>query len=254
MTQQVETAKKRDIPLWLGIGLVVLGLAAAGWFVWSQTNGFWTGSGGVFTIEGSDPSAGGGGGGGVVRPMRGMRRQASAPPTGAIFQHGNSFTVRTGPFGGLIKKGDGNTPRVTISVSMPDILPEDYKWLSVIRQKFDDVEAVKAMGLTPKEAEKLKALPVSTRFSLTPSKEDLATLTQIAAKYIAADAAAKMPLDQEFAKALTDIGGRLSKDIPAQVKSDYAAAETAITTERWAKLKAYAVDAPAVAPSTQPAK
>jgi hypothetical protein len=247
MTQQTQTQKKKDLPLWLGLGLILLGLLAAGWYVWSQTNGFWTGAGGVFTIEGPPPADG--------KPTIRMRRQPTTqPPSGAIVQRGgSSYMARSGPYGALIRKVDG-AARVNISVSLPDALPDDHKWITIVQPKLGDAASVKAMGLAPKEVDKLKALPISTRFGLSPAKDDLAKLTQIADRYIAADPAARPPIDREFALALSDIGQRLAKDVPAQVKRDYAAAEQMLTTERWQKLKAYAVAPPPPTPASQPSK
>ena len=58
MTQTPQ--KKRDLPIWAGILVVAIGLSLAGWFIWSQVSGFWSGPSGVFQIPGANASNQGG--------------------------------------------------------------------------------------------------------------------------------------------------------------------------------------------------
>ena len=53
----VEVKRRRDIPRWVGVAVVLIGLGAGGWFIYWQLSGYFGGKARIFTIPGVDPTA-----------------------------------------------------------------------------------------------------------------------------------------------------------------------------------------------------
>src|SRR5512138_1309261 len=149
MAEQV-LEKKHDIPLWLGIALVVIGLAGAGWFIWSQTSGFWTGSSGVFTIEGVTPGA----------PPRGRATPVLQQQNAVRQLNDTSWRVRSGLASLTVRKNPQGQFNITMSLFAMRALPADAQWVLVTRGRLDDA-AAKQIGLAPAQVRQFKALSTS---------------------------------------------------------------------------------------------
>ena len=52
--EQTQTCK-RDLPMWLGLTLILLGMLVGGWFIYWQLSGYFTGKPKMFTIPGAEP-------------------------------------------------------------------------------------------------------------------------------------------------------------------------------------------------------
>lgn len=155
MTQQADVQKKRDIPLWLGIALVVLGAGIASWFIWTQVSGFWTGPSGVFTIQGVDSST-------VARAQGNPRRQLPPPPArqNIVRQiNDTSWRARIGGFS-LTADKQGESFKISILAGTAQFLPKDATWVFAARTKLTPPVA-KEIGLTAEQVKQFRALPTA---------------------------------------------------------------------------------------------
>ncbi len=245
MAEQV-VEKKRDIPLWLGIALVVLGLAGAGWFIWTQTSGFWTGSSGVFTIEGVTP--------GAPPRARAMQPRGLPPQQNAVRQlNDNSWRVRSGLASLTVRKNPQGQFNITMSLFAMRALPADAQWVLVTRGRLDEAAAAQ-IGLTPAQVKQFKALPTSPSFAVTPSAEQLKQLQDAFKAYSDATGTGKDAADRQLATLADQIGSQLLPPLQQRVQGEYDAARKSITTEKWDRLRALSTAAPApAAPTPAPA-
>lgn len=242
MTQQVDTQKKRDIPLWLGIALVAIGVGIAGWFVWSQVSGFWSGPSGVFTIEGVDPNAGGNAGA--------VRRAPVAVRQPAVRQiNDTSWRARSGIFT-LTAKKDGDAVKIGILAGSAQILPRDSQWVLMARGRLN-ADMAKEIGLNDAQVKAFKALPTSLTVTLSPSAEQLKELTDLFQKYIAAPENERDPLDRLIATELEKTGKALIPAAKDQLQAKYDEFRKTVNDDQWEKLKGLGTSAPAAQP--QPA-
>ncbi|HWH71529.1 MAG TPA: hypothetical protein VNT26_19285 [Candidatus Sulfotelmatobacter sp.] len=242
MTQQAEVQKKRDIPLWLGIALVVLGVGIAGWFVWSQVSNFWTGPSGVFTIQGVDPNAGAGGNPGMVRRAPVAVRQ---PAVRQI--NDTNWRVRSGIFS-LTAKKEGDALKIGILAGSAQILPKDSQWVLMARGRLT-ADAAKEIGLNDQQVKAFKALPTSLTVNLNPAPDQLKAMTDLFEKYIAASDSEKDPIDRLIAAELDKTGKALLPTAKTQLQEKYDAFRKTVTDEQWEKLKGLGTSTPAAAPA-----
>lgn len=246
MTQQAEVQTKRDIPLWLGIALVVLGVGIAGWFVWSQVSGFWTGPSGVFTIEGVDPSAG--------RNSGMAQRRAPAPVRQPAVRQINdtNWRVRSGIFS-LTAKKDADALKIGILAGSAQILPKDSQWVLMARGRLN-ADTAKEIGLTDAQVKAFKGLPTSLTVNLNPAPDQLQAMTDLFQKYIAAAESERDPIDRLIATELDKTGKALLPSAKTELQGKYDAFRKTVTDEQWEKLKGLGTSTPAPAPAAEPAQ
>lgn len=238
MTQQAEVQTKRDIPLWLGIFLVVLGVGIAGWFVWSQVSGFWTGPSGVFTIQGIDPSA--------ASPSV-VRRPPVAVRQPAVRQiNDTNWRARSGIFS-LTAKRDGDNLKIGILAGSAQILPRDSSWVLMARSRLN-ADAAQQIGLSDQQVKAFKALPTSLTVNLNPSADQIKAMSELFAKYIAAADGDKDPVDRLIAAELDKTGKTLLPTAKEQLQGKYDSFRKSVTDEQWEKLKTLGTSTPAAAP------
>jgi hypothetical protein len=244
MTQQVQDKRKRDIPLWTGIALVVVGLGIASWFIWSQVSGFWSGPSGVFTIQGVDPAA--------VRPQPGpQRRQPLAQRQPVVRQiNETSWRARSGLFSLTVRK-EGDALRMSILAGSAQLLPNDAQWVMMSRGRLN-AQAIKDIGLTKEQATQFRALPAAMTINLNATPEQLKQLNDLLTKYIAVPAAERDVVDRLIGAELDKVGKSLLPGAKTSMQEQYNSFRKTVTDAQWEKLKALAT-APAAAPAATPA-
>jgi hypothetical protein len=238
MTQTAQP-KKRDLPVWLGITLIVIGVAAAGWFVWSQFSGFWTGPKGVFTIQGVDP------GQAQFRPMPGVRQVRPQPSVREISK--TEWRVRNLANSMTVTKGTDGKLAIGMMVSSLKVLPDDASWVLISRSKLTPASA-KDIGLTPAQMKQFKDLPTQMGHRLPLTDAQTEQLRATFQKWLDCDPAQRDQVDREVAAKVGEVGQAAAPSLVKKLQDQYASCKSAITPEQWAKLKALST-AP---PSTQP--
>ncbi|GEM_PF-6622934 len=251
MTQQAQEQKKRDIPLWLGIALVVLGVGIASWFVWSQVSNFWTGPSGVFTIQGVDPA--------VARSQAGpRRRQPQPPPARQLYVrqiNDTHWRARIGMFS-LTAEKQAEALKISILAGTAQIMPKDQPWVFAARSRLT-TQAIKDIGLTDQQVKQFKVLPTAVMINLNATPDQLKPLTDLFTKYIAVPAAERDPVDRLIATELDKTGKSLLPATKTALQQQYDAFRKTVTDAQWEKLKALGtlpVPAPAEAPAAAPAR
>ena len=236
-----ETAekKKRDLPLWVGILLVAIGLAGAGWFVWSQVSGFWSGPSGVFTIEGVDPSA---------RPQ--PRRQGPPPrPQVTVREMSKTeWRARTAAFNMDVKKGTDGKLSLVVSASTTRVLPADWQWVMVAKPRLSDAVAGQ-IGLSAEQVRQFKALPTNIRHQLSITDAQNQQLVAAFEKYLAAADPQKPAAEQELAAAMNACGQAALPALTQQLQSQYDRYTKTLKPDQWAKLRQLTTAPPASAPA-----
>ncbi len=248
MTQQDQDQKKRDIPLWLGITLVAIGVVIASWFIWSQVSGFWTGPSGVFTIQGVDSATAR-----QAPPRRPMPPVQRQPVVRQI--NDTNWRARIGQFS-LTAKKEGDAIKISILAVTAQILPKDAQWVLMARGALN-AQAVKSIGLTDQQARQFKSLPTGAMVNLNATPEQLKPLSDLFAKYAGVPAAERDAVDRLIGAELNKTGNALLPGAKATLQAQYDAFRKTVTDAQWEKLKALAAappPAPAPAPAAAPAK
>ena len=254
MAETSDGTKKNDLPVWLGIALILLGLSAGGWFLWTQITGYWSGPSGVFSIEGVAPAVQA-----YVPPANSSRNPRTRNPGGnasAIRQVGKTtWRVSGGAFKLLVQSTD--KLQITLSSYMQEALPADAKWVSVVRVRLTPA-AVTQLGLSEKQVQQIRDLPVyaELRFSLTDAQ--LEPLKQIWQRYLAADAGARSSIETELIYQMNQIGKAQVPGMVQKVQQQYKVAQDSMTPQQWEQLKALAAapqpEAPKTPSTSAPAK
>ena len=235
----IETAggtKRRDMPLWLGIAIVCLGLGGAGWFLWSQVSGFWSGPKGVFTIDGTAqpmrPQMVGG------QPRMRPNRQRAMP---AIRQTSpTTWVARVGLLTAILRVEKTQT-RVFLSTYLAP-QPKEAAELILARGRFNrDVEA--KIGITPDQNALIARLP---NLPVTITPDELAKLTATWQRYIAAQPADRAPIEVEITQQLTT----LSQQYVPAAQQRFAAMVKSFSPQQWDQIRALTIAPPAPAPVT----
>lgn len=234
---ETSEGSKRDMPLWAGIAIISLGVLIAGWFIWSQVSGFWSGPSGVFQIPGVDPNA-------VQRaPRQAMRAQR---PTAVREINKGEWRVRAVPYSLIVREADGKQS-VVLNVSSTRLLPPDAQWVLVTKPRLDATTA-QQLGLTEAQVRRFKGLPTSMAHRLNPSAEQTQQLQQAFKKWREASPTEKEAVDREVSDLTTKIGQTLLPATQAELAKAYEDAKREITPEKWAKLKSMGTSAPAAQP------
>ena len=235
---EMSENKKRDIPVWLGILLITIGVLGAGWFVWSQVSGFWSAPSGIFTIEGVDPGA---------RPRAQARRQPmNQPPRpqGNIREISKTqWRARTPAFSLDVKQAAGKLAMV-LSGSSVRALPDDAQWVVVSRGRLDDKSGA-AIGLSAEQVRQFKALPTNIRHDLTLFDAQTQQLQVVFQKYLDATPAQKPAAGQEVSVAINQVGLAATPLLAQQLQGTYDNFIKSITPAQWASLKQLATTPPA---------
>ena len=247
MTQQADVHKKRDIPLWLGIALVILGVGIATWFIWSQVSGFWSGPSGVFTIQGVDPNA-------VRNPSMGNpRRQSPGLVRQPIVRQvsDTSWRARVGGIFSLTADKEGDNLKLCIRAGTAQFQPKDATWVFAARTRLTP-QVAKDIGLTDQQAKQFKALSTATMVDLKPTPDQLKSISDLLTQYIAAPPAQRDPFDRQIGAELDKIGKALLPAAKTTLQEQYDSFRKTVTDAQWEKLKALAT-APPPAPTPAPA-
>ena len=233
---EMSENKKRDIPVWMGILLIIVALLGAGWFVWSQTSGFWSAPSGVFTIEGVEPGA---------RPQPQARRQFQnqpAPQANIREISKTQWRTRT-PAYTLDTKQEAGKLNMVVSASSMRVLPDDAQWIVVSRGRLDD-QAGAAIGLSAAQMSQFKALPTNIRHELTLTDAQLKQIQDPFRKYLDALPPQKVAAAQEVSVALNLVGQAATPALAQRIAATYETYKKSITPDQWAKLKQLASTAP----------
>lgn len=248
MAESSDGTKKKDLPLWLGISLILLGLAGGGWFIWSQITGYWSGPSGVFSIEGVAPSVQA-----YVPPQRNPGRpRMMGGNVSPVRQVGKTtWRVQGGPFKLLVQNAD--KLQLTLSTYMQNALPDDARWISMARVRLTPATASQ-MGLTEKQAKLIRDLPVYAELRFVLTDAQLEPLRQIWQKYQAADSNSKSSIEAELIYQMNQIGKAQTPAMVQKIKQQYKEAQDSMTPQQWEQLKALANAPRPETPSTTPAK
>jgi hypothetical protein len=231
---------KRDIPMWAAIAVVAVGLLGAGWFIWSQTSGFWSGRGGVFTIEGVPAKA--------DTPPRTYR-----PPQVQTFVRqvdDNNWRARAGVHT-LIARRQNGVLNVSMQTFSQKSLPADSQWMVMARGRLSTTG--KDLGLTKQQIAAIRALPTSPTFNVALTTDQRQALTQAMEKYLTADAAQKPAADREVAQKLAELGKETLPTLEEGAKKAYSDLQASMGPDQWSKLKAIATAVPSATTAPTPA-
>jgi len=239
MSDAIETSekKRRDIPLWLGILAITIGVAGAGWFVWSQVSGFWSAPSGVFKIEGVQPG----------RRAQGQPRQQQMQ---AVQQanireiNKTQWRVRAAACT-LDVKQDAGKLNMTMTASSMRVLPADAQWVVVSRGRLDEKTGT-PMGLSAAQIAAFKALPTSIRHELPLADPQVQQLRDSFQKYLDAAAAQKAATGMQVEAVMNQVATAATPLLTQRIQAAYDTFKKSITTEQWTKLNQLASAAPAV--------
>lgn len=240
MSETTETSEKktRDIPLWLGILAILIGVAGAGWFVWSQVSGFWSAPSGIFKIEG-------------VQPGRRAQAQRQQPQQMQAVQQANireinktQWRVRSAAYSLDVKQAAGKL-NMTMTASSMRVLPADAQWVVVSRGRLDE-KAGTAMGLSAAQIAAFKALPTNIRHELPLADPQVQQLRDAFQKYLDAAAPQKPATGMQVEAIMNQVGVAATPQLTQRIQASYDDFKKSITTEQWTKLNQLA-SAPAAA-------
>jgi len=227
---------KRDIPLWAGILVVLIGLAVAGWFIWSQVSGFWGGPTSVFQIPGVDPQAAQA----RTRPPRQQdRQQQSQQRTPNIREVSSSeWRMRATPFSVIIRRPNPDQPTtITISVSSTRLLPPDAQWVAIARTKLEDEQVVSQIGLNRQQVQAFRRLPISMSHQMPLTDTQTQEMQAAFQKWFDAQPPAKDVAATELAGLLRTIGQQQLPEVETRIRTMYEQYQSSVTPEQWESLK-----------------
>ena len=235
MTEQVAP-KKKDIPLWVGILLILLGVGGAGWFVWSQVSGFWSGPRGVFTLEGAptaQPAAG-------QRPNRPQQGQEGQAPAVRQLNNPNTWRVTAGRnvYAVVRKKDAGFNIDFRLLLQQP--LPPDAPWLNILRRRIaEKTTLVQELGISEEQAKMINALPTTTTLQADLDDAQKKALSDLFAKYVAAEGQQKSMVDREVGRNFGEIGQKALPAMERKVRKQFADLKASLGDEKSKQLRDY---------------
>ena len=238
--EQTET-RKRDLPLWPGLTLILLGLLVGGWFIYWQLSGYLDGKPKMLTIPGADPGQYTNmqpqpGQRGPGNPQRFSGNRVTAPVDEIRSFGTDSWQVKAGGMMLNIKM-QGGTPTFEGYLLNPSTFHNDYSMTLLARTRLKP-EQLTALGLTGEQLRLMKQVQGSALVypaQLQPA--DTATLTPLFAQWQAAADSAK----RAKASAVVAAGRKIAAQRLAVAKTRAAAQVDAFrktfSDAEWQKLR-----------------
>ncbi len=241
--EQTQT-RSRDIPLWLGLTLIALGLVAGGWFIYWQLSGYLAGKPRLFTIPGVEP-----GQYAAMQPQPAQRvpgqrvpgvRVAPPPPQDIYSVGADTWRIRAGAMALNVRK-QGDTVSFQASILNPATFHPDYAMTLLAKTRLKP-EQLTALGVT---AEQLKLLKQVQGSALTyPARldpADIDTLTPLFAEWQAATDADKPAKSTAVVAAARKIANARVAAAKAVASAQVGAFRKTFSDEAWQKLRDAAI-------------
>ena len=244
--EQTNT-RQRDIPLWLGLTLILLGLLAGGWFIYWQLSGYLAGKPRLFTIPGVEP-----GQYANMQPQPGMRftgnqtgqrfpgNRVPAPADDIRAVGNDSWRIRAGAMMLNVRK-QGETLNFQGIILNPSIFHPDYAMTLLARTHLKP-EQLTALGLTDEQLRLLSQVQGSAlTYPVKLEPADTDTLKPLFAEWQAAPDAAKPAKASAVAAAARKIAGQRLVAAKATAAAQVDAFRKTFSDEAWQKLRDAAI-------------
>ena len=241
--EQTET-RSRDLPLWLGLTFIALGMVAGGWFIYWQLSGYLAGKPRLFTIPGVEP-----GQYASMQPqpatrvpgqrMAGMRPPSPPPPPQDIRSTGNdAWRIYAGAMNvNVTKSKRGDTFNFQAYILNPSPFHPDYNTTMRAKTVLKPDELT-ALGLTDEQLKLLKQVQGSAlTYPARLEPADIDTLTPLFAEWQAAADSDKPAKSIAVVTATRKIANARVAAAKAIASAQVGAFRKTFSDEAWQKLR-----------------
>lgn len=237
--EQTET-RPRDLPLWLGLTLICLGLIAGGWFVYWQLSGYLAGKPRLFTIPGVEPGQYAAMQQQPAQRVPGQRMPGVGvppPPARDIYPSGSdAWRIRAGVMTLNVRK-QGDTLTFQGSIPNPASFHPDYTITLLAKTRLKP-EQLTALGVTDEQLKLLKQVQGSLgSYPVRLAPADIDTLTPLFVQWQAAPDAQKPAKSTAVVAAARKITNQQVAAAKAVAAAQIGAFRKTFSDETWQKLR-----------------
>lgn len=233
---------QRDLPLWLGMTLILLGLLAGGWFIYWQVSGYVQGRPRMFTIPGVDPA--------TYANAAPRPRQVYAAPAvnGEIRPIGTgTWRVRAGAIQLDIRK-QNDTVSVSAWVLNPSTLHPDYAITQLAKSRLS-AQQLTELGVTPQQQDLLKQVQgAALSYPVKLPDADVAAIRSLFAAWQSASDNAKGGPANALMATVRKIAAQRIPEAKAAAASQVGAFRKTFSDDAWQKLRQASIPRPTAQP------
>lgn len=235
--EQTDT-RQRDLPLWLGLTLILIGLLAGGWFIYGQLSGYLAEKSNLFIIPGVEP-----GQYANMQPQPGLRlpgNRVSAPADDIRAVGNDNWRISAGAMILNVRK-QGEAISFQGIILNPSPFHPDYAMTLLARTRLKP-EQLTALGLTDEQLRLLRQVQGSAlTYPVKLEPADTDTLKPLFTEWQAAADNAKPAKASAVAAAARKIAGQRLADAKATAAAQIDAFRKTFSDEAWQKLRDAAI-------------